>query len=101
MKQPYHLTAIVESIMTQDVLDEVYMQSYASRQLMYCPIYGQISFNCCVSNVFILKLGYNLKQLMLEKKAATGNDIVEYESRQHKVITTSHIPAGSVPLLVS
>ena len=50
------------------------------------PIYGQISYNCCLSNAFKLKLGHNVKIFVLEMKRVTGKEIAEYVIRPTKVI---------------
>jgi hypothetical protein len=54
-------------------------------------IYGQISFNCCLSNAFKLKLGYNLKIFLVTIKRAAEKDIAKHVIRLAKVIPTRHV----------
>jgi hypothetical protein len=54
-------------------------------------IYGQISFNCCLSNAFKLKLGYNLKIFLVTIKRAAEKDIAKHVIRLAKVIHTRHV----------
>jgi len=50
------------------------------------PIYGQILYNCCISNPFKMKLGPNLKILLVKIKRATGKKIARHIIRPVKVI---------------
>jgi len=65
------------------------MGLYAPGQMMNDPLDGQISYKSSLSNAFKLKLGNNLKQFLIEMKAATGKDIAELVMRLAKVIPTS------------
>jgi len=49
--------------------------------MMNNPVYDQISYNSCLSNAFKLKLEPNLKQILVEMRAATGKDDVEHVIR--------------------
>jgi hypothetical protein len=53
------------------------------------PLYGQISYNCSLSNAFKLKLGHNVNRFLVEMKAATGKDNAERVMRLAKVIPSS------------
>jgi len=64
------------------------------------PIYGQISYNCCLSNAFKLKIGHYLKIFLVEMKRATGKEIAEYIIRPAKVIPASHVKARCAQLLI-
>ena len=55
------------------------------------PIYGQISYNCCLSNNLKLKLGHNPKIFLVEMKSATAHEIVEHAIRPAKVIAASRV----------
>jgi hypothetical protein len=47
-------------------LDEEYMGLYTNGQMITDPIYGQISYNFCLSNAFKLKLGQDPKIFLVE-----------------------------------
>jgi hypothetical protein len=42
------------------------------------PIYGQISYNCCLSKAFQLKLVLNLKKYLVGIKRAPEKEIAEH-----------------------
>ena len=63
------------------------------------PIYGQILYNCCLSNVFRLKLGHDPKLNLVEMKQATGKEIADQVIRPVKVIPASHVKARCAQLL--
>ena len=100
-KEPYCLTAIYKCNLMQEELDKEYMGLYAPGQMMNDHLYGQISYNSSLSNAFKLKLGHNLKLLLVELKAATGKDIAEDVLRTAKVIPASLVPVRYPPLLIS
>jgi hypothetical protein len=52
---------------------------------------GQISYNSSLSKAFKLKLGQDVKLLLVETKAATGKDIAEHVLRPVKVIPSSFV----------
>jgi hypothetical protein len=85
-KEPYVLKSMFKCTLEQDELEEEYMGIYKHGQMINDPIYGQISYNCCLSNAFKLKLGHNLKIFVLEMKRATGKEIAEHVIRPTKVI---------------
>jgi hypothetical protein len=87
-KEPDCLTALYKCNLTQEELDEKYMELYALGQ-MNDPLYGQISYNNCLSNAFKLKLGHDVKQFVVEMKAAIGKDIAEHVMIPAKVIPPS------------
>jgi hypothetical protein len=93
-KEPYSLTAIYKCNLTQEELDEEYMGLYAPGQTMNDRLSGQISYNSSLSNVFKLKLGYDVKLFLVEMKAATGKDIAEHVIRPVKVIPASLVPVS-------
>jgi len=57
--------------------------------MMNDSLYGQISYNSSLPNVFKLKLGYNVKLFLVEMNVVTGKDIVEHVMRPAKVIAAS------------
>jgi len=62
----------------QEVLDQKYIRLYTPGKMMNDHLYGQILYNSSLPNALILKLGHNLKVFLVEMKATTGKDIVEY-----------------------
>jgi len=90
-KEPYSLTAIYKCNLTQEELDEEYMGLYAPGQTMNDRLSGQISYNSSLSNAFKLKLGHDVKLILVEMKTATGKDIAEHVIRLVKVILASHV----------
>jgi hypothetical protein len=50
------------------------------------PIHGQILYNCCLPNAFKLKLGHNVRTVVVEMMKATGNATAEHVIRPTKVI---------------
>jgi len=63
------------------------------------PIYGQISFNCCLSNTLKVKLGHNPKIYLVEIKRATQMEIAEHLIGPTKVIPGSRIKARCPQML--
>jgi len=92
-KEPYIPTSQFKCTLEQDELDKAYMGLYTNGQLMMDPIYGQILYNCCLSNAFKLKLGHNVKMVLVEMKQAMGRDIAEHVIRPPKVMPASSIKA--------
>jgi len=84
----------------QKNLEEEYMIIYKHGQMINDPIYGQISYNCCVSNAFKLKLGHNVKILVVEMMRVTGKEIAEHVIRLTKVIRASCVKARHEQLLI-
>jgi len=69
--------------------------------MMNDHLYGQILYNSSLPNALILKLGHNLKLFLVEMKATTGKDIVEYIIWLAKVIPGSLITVSYAALLIS
>jgi hypothetical protein len=65
-KEPYIMSSIFKCTLERNVLEEEYMGLYSNGQMIMDPIYGQISFNCCLSEAFKLKLGHNPRILLVE-----------------------------------
>ena len=86
LKEPYCLTAILKCNLMEEDLDEEYLGSYALGQIMNDPPYGQISYNSSLSNAFKLKLGHNVKLLLLEMNAAIIQNSAEHIIRPVNVI---------------
>jgi len=86
LKEPYSLRSMFKCTLEQDELEEGYMGIYKHGQMIDDPIYGLISYNCCLSNAFKLKLGHNVKIFVVEMKRATGKEIAEHVNRPTKVI---------------
>jgi len=83
-------------ILVHDQLEEEYMGIYKHGQMINDPIYGQISYNCCLSNAFKLKLGHNVKIFVVEMMRVTGK-----ETAQHVIRPTKVIPLAMLRLDVS
>jgi hypothetical protein len=93
-KDPYCLTTLYKCNLTQEELDEEYMDLYAQGQMMNDPLYDQISYNSSLSNAFRLKLGQNVNLFLVEMKAATGKDIAEHIMKPAKVIPIILFPVS-------
>jgi len=78
LKEPYIFISMFKCILEQDELEEEYMGIYKQGQMINDPIYGQISYNCCLSNAFKLKLGHNVKIFVIEMIRATGKEIAKH-----------------------
>jgi len=85
----------------QDELEEEYMGIYKHGQMIKDQIYGQISYNCCLSNAFKLKLGHNVKICVVQMMRATGKEIAEHVIRPTKVIRASRVMTRREQLLIS
>jgi len=99
-KEPYIPTSRFKCTLGPDKLDEEYMGLYTNGQMIMDPIYGQISYNCCLSNAFKLKLGYDPKIFLATIKQATAMEIAEHIIRPEKVISTSRVKARCALLLI-
>jgi len=84
----------------QDELEQEYMGIYKHGQMINDTIYGQISYNCCLSNAFKLKLGQNVKIFVVEMMRATGKEIAEHIIRPTRVIRTGRVKARRGQLLI-
>jgi hypothetical protein len=60
-KEPYVLKSMFKCTFEQDELEQRNMGIYKHGQMINDRIYGQISYSCCLSNAFKLKLGHNVK----------------------------------------
>jgi len=100
LKEPHILRSMFKCTLEQDELEEEYMGIYKLGQMINDPIYGQISYNCCLSNAFKLKLGHNVKIFLVEMMRATGKEIAEHIIRPTKVIRASHVKARREQLLI-
>jgi len=85
-KEPYILRSMFKCGLEQDELEDEYMGLYTHGQMINNPIYGQISYNCCFSNTFKLKLGHNVKIFRVKMMRATGKETAEHVIRPTKVI---------------
>jgi len=85
-KEPYILNSMLKGTLEQDKLEAEYMVIYKHGQIFNDPIYGQISYNCCLSNALKLKLGHSVKILLVEVMRVTGMEIAEHVIRPTKVI---------------
>ena len=54
------------------------MGLYTHRQTIIGPIYGQIVYDCCLTNAFKFQLEQNLKIFLVKMKRATGKEIAEH-----------------------
>ena len=62
------------------------MGIYKHREMINDPIYRQISYNCCLSNAFKLKVGHNVKIFVVEIMRETGKETAEHIIRPTKII---------------
>jgi len=76
-KEPYILTLMFKWTLDEDELEKLYMGLYTHTRMINGPIYGQISYNCCLSNALKLKLGHNVKIFVVEMMRATEKEISE------------------------
>jgi len=65
--------------------------------MIIVPIYGYISFNCCLSHTFQLKLGHNWNIFLVEIKITAAEESVISPAM---VIPTSHDKAKYTQLLI-
>jgi len=100
LKEPYNLTAMFKYTLEQDELGEETMGIYKHGQMINNLIYGQISYNYCLSNVFKSKLGYNVKIFVIETMRATGKGIAKHVMRPTEVIPVSRVKARREQLLI-
>jgi len=98
--EPYILTSKSKRTLEQAELDEEYMGMYTNQEMITDPIYGQISYHCCLSNPFKLKLGHNPKIFLVEMKRATAKEIAEQIIRPAKVFPSSRVKARCAQLLI-
>ena len=73
-KEPYIFKLMSKCTLEQDELEEEYMGIYKHGQMINDPIYGQISYNCCLSNAFKLKLGNNVKICVRDEESDREGD---------------------------
>jgi len=99
-KEPYILTSMFRCTLEQDKLEKVYLGLYKHRQMINDPRYGHISYNCCLSNAFKLKLGHNVKIFLAEMMRATGKEIAKHVISPTKVIPVSGIKTRCKQLLI-
>jgi len=71
-KEPYILRLMFKCTVDQHEFDQEYMGLSTQGWIIIDPIYGQILYNCWLSNSFKLKYGHNLKLLLIEMKWANG-----------------------------
>jgi len=76
------------------------MGLYSNGLMKMDPMYGQIMYNCWLSNAFKLRLGHNPKIFLVEIKRVRGMDIAEHIMRSAKVIPTSRVKARCKHLLI-
>jgi len=98
-KKPYILTLMIKCTLEQDELEEEYMGLYTNRQKTLDPLYGKISYNCCLSNAFKLNLRHDPNIFSVEMKRATGEGIAKHMTRPARVIPASHVYARCAQLL--
>jgi len=100
LKELYVHTLMFKCTLAQEELDKGYMGSYSHGHMIIDPIYGQMSYNCCLSNAFKMNLGYNLKILLVKMKRATRQVIARHLIRPVEVIPASHVNARCAQLLI-
>jgi hypothetical protein len=99
--ETYILTSMFKCTLAQDKLEEHDKGLYTHGQMIYISIHGQISYNCWLSNGFLLKLRQHVKRLLLELIRATGKEIAEHGIRLTKVFPASCVKARCEQLLIS
>jgi len=99
LKELYIGWSIFKRTLEQDKSDEECVGVNTHCTMMNDPIYGQISYNCCLWNAFKLKLGQNPKIFLVEMKRATRKVIAKQIIRLLNVILTSRVKARCVQLL--
>jgi len=62
------------------------------------PIYGQISYNCCFSNAFMLKVVHNLKIVVVGIMRASWKEIAKHVIGPTKVIPATQVKARCTKL---
>jgi hypothetical protein len=92
-KEPYILKSIFMSTLEKDKLEEDYLGLYTHQQKINDPVYGQISYNCCLVHAFKLKHELKVKILLVEMMRATGTGIAKHVIRPTKVIPASRVKA--------
>jgi len=100
LKQLSILTSMFKCTLEQDELEEEFMGFCTNGQIVMDHIYGQISYNCCLSNAFVLKDGHNPKISLVEMKRATGKEIAKHIIRPAKVIPANPVQARCMQLLI-
>jgi len=98
--EPYIPTSKFKCMLEQAELDEAYMGLYTNEQMITDSMYGQISYNCCLSNLFKLTLRHDPNIFLVEMKRATGTEIAEHIIRPAKVIPASRVKARCAQLLI-
>jgi len=81
-------------------LDEEYIGLYINGLMIMDPIYGQIPYNCCLSNALKLKLEHNPKICFIDMKQATGKVITKHIIMPAEVIPASRVKAWCAQLLL-
>lgn len=81
-KELYIEVSMIMCILEEDKLDSEYMESFAHGQMMKDPVYGPISYNCCLANAFKLELRHNLNISLIGMKRATRKEIAKHVIRQ-------------------
>ena len=93
------MTSMFICTLEQHKLKEEYMGSYTNGQMIMDPIYGQISYNCCLSKAFKLKLKHNPKIFLVKIKRPTEKEFAKYVIEPTNVIPTTRVQAQCVQLL--
>jgi len=99
-KEPHIMTSMFKCTLEQAELEEEYMGLYTHGQMIMDPIYGQISYNCCLSKDFKLKLEHDRKIFFFEIAGATKKEIAKNVIRPTKVIPASRVKARCAQLLL-
>jgi len=84
----------------QAELETEYMGIYTNEQMVMHSIYGQISYNCCLSNALQLKLGHHLKIFLVKIRGGIRMEISDHAIQPAKVIRTSQVQARYAHLLL-
>ena len=99
-KESYILTAMFKCTLEQDKVEEEYIGLYTHMQMINDGIYGQISYNCCLSNALKLELEHNVKICWVEMMTATEKEIAEHVIMPRKVIPANRVKARRVQQLI-
>jgi len=79
--------------------EEEYTQLYTNGRLINNHIYSLILYNCCFSNTVKLKLGYDLKILLIVMQLTAEKMGAEYIFRLAKIVATSLVQAWNAQML--
>jgi hypothetical protein len=93
LEESYILRYMFQCTLEQDKSEEEYTGIYKHYQIINDPTYGEVSYNCCLSNAFKLKLGHEGMIFVVGMMRATGK-----ETAEHVIRPTNDIPLALLRL---